>query len=128
MVDQKKVKLMTEMAVYERTSKITIKHNKYFEKKYKYVIALRSIVTGLAIGVLVTFLIFAAKYEAMLDLYSRYGIAFPVTAAVICVMIVAAVYVSASVLILGRKFENMRGGYVKYKLCRQELSKLENEE
>lgn len=119
---------MTGAAMYEHTKKLSLKHSRYFEKKYKYVIVLKSALLGLAIGILVTFLIYAARYEEILAYYHADGMLIPALLAAAITAAVAALYILASVFILGRKFENMRGGYVKYRLYLKQLSDINDED
>lgn len=128
MINQKKVELMAGTAMYEHKRKVTDKQNKYFEEDNRKVIVLRSIPAGLLIGCLVLFLIFMGEYDLSLALFAAAGAVPVIILGVLCVLLIAALYVFASVFILERKYENIRGSYVKYRLCRSELSKLNDEE
>ena len=127
MIDPKKVELMTGMAMYEHTKKTSFKQEKYFEKNFRFVIALRSIPFGAAIGVIVLCIIFAAVPGFFSFVYGKAGPAVFFLADIAAVMIITALYTAASVMILGKKFENMRGSYVKYRLYRNELRKIREE-
>lgn len=136
MINQKKIELMTQMAMYEKTRKAAVKLNRNFERYHKFGIALRSIPVGLAIGVLVSALALAALYSndgtqspwLFAEIYNVSGLAPAIALGLVFVFIVCGVYVWISVLILSGKFENTRGSYVKYRLCRQELLKINDEE
>lgn len=127
---------MTGRVMYEKTGKTTVKLNQIFEKNHKPAIALRSIPAGIAIGVLMLFLFGVAMYGNGEDgphwffayIYNTLHPAAAIVLGIACVLAVCSVYVYVSVLILSRKFENTRGSYVRYRLCRQELYKINDEE
>ena len=128
MIDPKKVELMTGMAMYEHTKKTAFRQEKYFEKNFRFAIVFKSIPFGLAIGVIVLLIGFAAAPGAFAFAYEKGGAILFLSADIAAVLIIAALYAAASAVLLGRKFENMRGSYVKYRLFRNELKRIKEEE
>ena len=118
---------MTGMAMYEHTKKTSFKQEKYFEENFRFVIALKSIPFGAVVGVIVLFIVFAAVPGFFTSVYEKAGPAVFILADIAAVIIIAALYTAASVAILGKKFENMRGSYVKYRLYRNEVRKIREE-
>lgn len=128
MINQKKVELMTTAAMYEHTRKISFKQNKYFEKNYGKIIVLKSIPIGFIISVLILFLVFISKRQYFLYVLETLGTGLFVFFAVLASAAVTAAYSAVSYFVLKRKFENMRGGYVKYRLYKKELTKMDEED
>ena len=128
MINAKKVELMTGMAMFEKTRKTSLKQNEYFEKNAKYAIALKSMPIGLAIGVLTAFLVIEAGYDYFKALYHNIGMVLFIALCLDFVAVIMIVYAAISAFALGRKYENMRGSYVKYRLFKKELLKINDEE
>lgn len=126
MINQKKVEYMTTMAMYEHTKRVSLNRNKYFEGRAGYFIALSSVPVGVAIGLLAAAGVIIAKYDFFRGIYKSIGSVPFLCLSGVCVVIIAAVYILAAVRILKRRYENMRGSYVKYRLYGRELSKIKD--
>ena len=128
MINQQKVELVTGAAMYERTSRRVYRFDRYFSKKNKRVIAFRSIPAGAAIALLILCLVIISQYDWAVSVY--YGIGPVMTAAAIAgaAAVITFIYVVCSLYILGRKFENHRGSFVKYRLSLEEIKRMDDVE
>ena len=128
MINQQKVELVTGAAMYERTSRRVYRFDRYFSKKNKRVIAFRSIPAGAAIALLILCLVIISQYDWAVSVY--HGIGSVMTAAAIAgaAAVITFIYVVCSIYILGRKFENHRGSFVKYKLSLEEIKRMDEGE
>ena len=114
---------MTGAAMFERTRSDAVRLSIYFKKKYRLQIALRSIPVGLAISALILFLAGAAGYERVYAVFDETGLLPLAAAAAAATAVITVLYVCLSVFIIGRRWENLRGSYVRYRLSLDEISK-----
>lgn len=128
MINQKKVEIMTHAAMFEHTRKNTLKLNKYFRKRYKTAIALRSIPIGLLIGALSAFLAITAGYGFFREILRGRYMWLAVLAIILGIAVITVLYVAVSVIVLGKKFDREKGVLRKYKLSLVQLSKIYGEE
>lgn len=125
MLNEKKVKLMTEVASYESSrGKEAIKIDKLYEKSRAAALFKETVPMGIITFILSALLVAAFGTDWMIAAYEKLGI---VNSCIICALIMiafVALYCIYSSLIWERKHSNNRGRVWKYKFNRSKLKDL----
>ena len=129
MINNKKVELMTKVALYEHNEgKQTIRLNKYFKQDYASTNMLRSAPLGFICALLITTLLFLVKENWFTSLMKTVGGVMAIIIVVVAIALFIALYCFFSQYMFNHKYENFRGNLRTYGLYLKRLEKIYEEE
>ncbi len=129
MINNKKVELMTKIALYEHDEgKQTIRLNKYFKQDYASTNMLRSAPLGFVCALLIAALIFFVKENWITSLMGKVGGVATIAIIIVAVVIFITLYCFFSQYMFNHKYENFRGNLRTYGLFLRRLEKIYEEE
>ena len=129
MINNKKVELMTKIALYEHDEgKQTIRLNKYFKQDYASTNMLRSAPLGFVCALLIAALLFIANENWLTILMEEVGGVVAIAIIIFAVIVFIALYCFFSQYMFNHKYENFRGNLRTYGLFLRRLEKIYEEE
>ena len=125
MLNEKKVKLMTEVASYEYSrGKEAIKIDKLYEKSRVAAVFKDSVPMGVITFILSALLVSAFGTDWIVALYEKLGLVLSCITGVLIMIAFVSLYCLYSSIILKRKYDENRGRVWKYKFHRRKLKDL----
>ncbi len=125
MLNEKKVKLMTEVASYEYSrGKEAIRIDKLYEKSRAAAVFKDSVPMGIITFILSALLVAAFGTEWIIDVYEKLGLTLSCVLGILILIAFVALYCLYSGIILKRKYDENRGRVWKYKFNRRKLKDL----
>lgn len=129
MINNKKVELMSKVALYEHgEGKQTIRLNKYFKQDYASSNLLRSAPLGILCAILIIVILFIAKETWISELIEIVGGIAAIIIIVVAVAVFVTLYCFFSQYMFNHKYENFRGNLRTYGLHLKRLDKIYEEE
>ncbi len=129
MINNKKVELMSKVALYEHSEgKQTIRLNKYFKQDYATTNMLRSAPLGFICVILIVALMYIVKEDWVSSLIRTIGGVATIIVIIVTVVVFIALYCLFSQYMFNHKYENFRGNLRTYGLYLRRLEKIYDEE